>query len=64
VPTDEGRNQAAQTLRDESRWQELRRVEELAELAPRDDGLTRIEDILTPDQIKLLDQRLNPQGVQ
>lgn len=62
VPTDAGRNAAAQALRDESRWQELRRVEELAELAPRDDGLTRIEDVLTPDQIQLIDLRLTPKG--
>ncbi|MGH1412024.1 MAG: metal ABC transporter permease [Pelagimonas sp.] len=62
VPTDEGRNAAAQALRDETRWQELRRVEELSSLASRDDGLTRIEDVLTRDQVKLLDARLSPQG--
>lgn len=63
VPTDAGRAQAASALRDESRWQELRRVEELAELAPRDDGLTRIDEVLTEDQIALLDARLSPKGV-
>ncbi len=62
VPTDEGRNAAAQALLDETRWQELRRIEELASLAIRDDGLTRIDEVLTSDQVKLIDTRLSPQG--
>ncbi|WP_299937240.1 metal ABC transporter permease [uncultured Pelagimonas sp.] len=62
VPTDEGRNAAAQALLDENRWQELRRIEELASLAIRDDGLTRIDEVLTSDQVKLIDTRLSPQG--
>ncbi len=62
VPTDDGRNAAAQALLDENRWQELRRIEELASLAIRDDGLTRIDEVLTADQVKLIDTRLSPQG--
>ncbi|PYG29147.1 metal ABC transporter permease [Pelagimonas varians] len=62
VPTDKGRNAAAQALLDENRWQALRRIETLSSLAVRDDGLTRIGDVLTPDQVKLLDARLSPQG--
>lgn len=62
VPTDTGRNAAAQVLLDENRWQELRRIEALSSLAIRDDGLTRIEEVLTSDQVKLLDSRLTPRG--
>jgi manganese/zinc/iron transport system permease protein len=61
VPTENGRAKAAATLLDEARWQELRRTTTLADLAPKDDGLTEISDILTPDQIAALDQRLGPQ---
>lgn len=63
VPTDAGRIAAAAALQDETRWQELRRIEELAMLASRDDGLTPITDILTADQVALIDTRLKPQGV-
>lgn len=63
VPTDAGRIAAAAALQDETRWQELRRIEELAMLASRDDGLTPITDILTADQVALIDNRLKPQGV-
>ncbi|MBO9464339.1 metal ABC transporter permease [Tropicibacter sp. R15_0] len=63
VPTDAGRIAAATALQDETRWQELRRIEELAMLANRDDGLTPITDVLTADQVALIDTRLKPQGV-
>jgi manganese/zinc/iron transport system permease protein len=62
VATREGRAEAAAVLRDEARWQALRRSPELAEVAPRDDGLTRIEAVLTPDQLAALDARLGLRG--
>ncbi|WP_370313350.1 metal ABC transporter permease [Sagittula sp.] len=62
VPTERGRARAAQEALDEVRWQALRRAPHLSELAARDDGLTRIEDILTRDQIATLDTRLGPKG--
>ncbi|MFZ5963098.1 metal ABC transporter permease [Thalassococcus sp. BH17M4-6] len=58
VPTDEGRAQAQSALRDENRWQALRTSTHLSELATRDDGLTGIEEVLTPDQIADIDARL------
>lgn len=57
-PTATGRAEAAAVLRDEARWRALRRSPELAEVAPRDDGLTRIEEVLTADQVATLDARL------
>ncbi len=63
VPTDKGRAEAARVLLDESRWQALRRAEGLASLAARDDGLTRIDTILTPDQLADLDARMSLQEV-
>ncbi|KUF10694.1 metal ABC transporter permease [Pseudoponticoccus marisrubri] len=60
VATEAGRRAAAAALRDEARWQELRRADTLSELAPRDDGLTRIEEVLTRDQLAELDARLTP----
>ncbi|EBA07656.1 metal ABC transporter permease [Sagittula stellata] len=62
VPTAKGRARAAEEALDEARWQELRRAPQLSELAARDDGLTRIEDILTRDQIAAIDARLGPRG--
>ncbi|MDJ0823402.1 MAG: metal ABC transporter permease [Paracoccaceae bacterium] len=61
VATRDGRAAASRALRDENRWQALRRTEHLSELATRDDGLTRIEDVLTSDQIATLDATLAPQ---
>jgi len=58
VPTERGRAEAAATALDEARWHALRRSDTLRDLAPRDDGLTRIEDILTPDQTARLDAEL------
>lgn len=55
VPTVSGRAAIADALRDEQRWHALRRADHLSELAARDDGLTRIEDVLTPDQLARLD---------
>lgn len=63
VATLAGRAEAAQILRDDARWQALRRAPALAELAGRDDGLTRIGDVLTPDQITTLDASLAPKAL-
>lgn len=60
VATDTGRAEAATVLRDESRWQALRQSEALSELAARDNGLTRIEDVLTADQLAEIDTALKP----
>ncbi len=61
VPTETGRAAAAAAALDEARWHALRRAPHLRDLAPRDDGLTRIEDILTPDQVAGLDARFTLQ---
>ncbi len=63
VPTLEGRKEASQLLHDEALWQELRRSQTLSELAIRDDGLTRIAEVLTADQIAALDAQLGPKAV-
>ncbi|SNR49459.1 metal ABC transporter permease [Puniceibacterium sediminis] len=58
VPTAKGHSHAAAALRDETRWQALRSSAHLSELSARDDGLTLILDVLTPDQIAELDRRI------
>lgn len=63
VPTEAGRTEANSTLRDESRWQVLRQSGTLSELAIHDNGLTRIEDVLTADQLARLDAKLGPKEV-
>lgn len=55
VATETGRAEAGRALRDEHRWQALRRSETLGELANRDDGLTRADEVLTADQLDSLD---------
>ncbi|WP_146589552.1 metal ABC transporter permease [Puniceibacterium confluentis] len=61
VPTSSGHSHAAAALRDENRWQALRSSAHLSELSARDDGLTLILDVLTPDQIAELDNRISAQ---
>ena len=46
-------------LRDERRWDIARGMPEFELAAARYDGLTRIEDVLTPDQIAGLDARIS-----
>jgi manganese/zinc/iron transport system permease protein len=58
VPTDAGRARAAKALLDERRW-ELLRADRQGE-PPRFDGLTPIDEVLTPDQLRALDARLGP----
>ena len=45
-------------LRDETRWQLIRRDPVFEAAAARYDGLTGIDAVLTPDQIAELDTRL------
>ena len=58
VATDAGKARAARALRDEKRWEIARATPELELAAARYDGLTRIEDVLTPDQIEDIDARI------
>ncbi len=59
VATDTGRALAAKALRDEHRWAVLRADPAYASAAARYDGLTEIETVLTPDQITVLDTRID-----
>jgi len=58
MPTEAGKGQAAKALRDESRWEMLRGIAMHEAAAARYDGLTRIEAVLTADQIADLDERI------
>ena len=60
VTTDSGRAAAAHALRDEARWKALRASRSLSDLSRRDDGLTDIGEVLTPDQLSEIDRRLGP----
>lgn len=64
VATEAGKAQAARALRDEKRWEVAREVYRDTALPGRYDGLTRVEDVLTADEIASLDARIGtPQGV-
>ena len=64
VATDDGKARAARAQWDEKRWEVARATPELELAAARYDGLTRLEDVLTPDQIKDIDARISgPAGV-
>ncbi|KRS13848.1 zinc ABC transporter permease [Roseovarius atlanticus] len=63
VATDQGQAQAAAALRDERRWQALRSDPAHEEAAASYDGLTPLDDILTPDQLTALDEGLRPKEV-
>ena len=58
VATEDGRARAARALRDETRWQVARRTPEFELAAARYDGFTQIEDVLTADQIALIDAEI------
>ncbi|SMC54726.1 metal ABC transporter permease [Primorskyibacter flagellatus] len=58
VITEEGRARAAKVLRDETRWQEVRRSDSLAPLAMQDNGMTDIASVLTADQLAEIDRRI------
>ncbi|WP_116597822.1 metal ABC transporter permease [Primorskyibacter marinus] len=64
VITDAGRARAAKILRDETRWQAVRRSDSLAPLAMQDNGMTDIASVLTADQLAEIDRRIGgPKGV-
>ena len=64
VATEDGKARAARALRDEKRWEIARATPELELAAARYDGLTRIEDVLTADQIDEIDARIGgPEAV-
>lgn len=58
VPTDQGRAAAARARLDEERWAIVRADASLELAAARYDGLTPLEDVLTPDQVAEIDSRL------
>ncbi|MEO1364436.1 MAG: metal ABC transporter permease [Pseudomonadota bacterium] len=60
VPTTQGQAAAAKAQLDETRWALVRGDQAFASAAARYDGLTAIEDVLTPDQIGDVDARLAP----
>ncbi|MEX0369326.1 MAG: metal ABC transporter permease, partial [Tateyamaria sp.] len=58
VPTPEGQAAASKAQLDESRWAIVRADQAYALAATRYDGLTPIEDVLTPDQLRDVDRQL------
>lgn len=64
VATEAGRAQASRALLDERRWQLLRSDPAHEEAAAYYDGLTPLETVLTPDQLRALDRGLRPAPVQ
>ena len=58
VATETGQAQAAKALWDERRWREARQVYRNEAVAGRYDGLTPIEDVLTPDEVADIDRRI------
>ncbi len=60
VATDNGKARAARAHWDERRWEIARATPEFQLAAARYDGLTRLEEVLTPDQIALIDARIDP----
>jgi len=58
VATDGGRARAAKALRDETRWQTIRRDPNFETAAAHYDGLRAIETVLTPDQIVEVDRMI------
>jgi len=63
VATERGCVQAAHARLDERRWQMLRSLPEFEAAAARHDGLSPLDEVLTPDQLAALDRRLGPEAV-
>lgn len=63
VATEEGRGQAAKALLDEKRWEIVRTLHQDERVASQYDGLTPIENVLTPDELAEVDARLGPSGI-
>ncbi len=59
VATKAGRARAAKALRDEHRWDILRRDQAQEAAAALYDGLREIETVLTPDQIAEIDRKIS-----
>jgi manganese/zinc/iron transport system permease protein len=59
VATDAGRAAAARALRDEKRWETARRLHPEPVAQRGRDGLARIEEVLTPDEIAAIDQLIS-----
>lgn len=59
VATETGRARAAKALRDEMRWQAIRRDPDFEGAASHYDGLRAIETVLTADQIIEVDRQIN-----
>ncbi|WP_417770564.1 metal ABC transporter permease [Stappia sp.] len=59
VATEPGRAAAARALRDERRFEIAREIHRDDPLAHRYDGLTPIEDVMTPDEIVEIDRMIN-----
>jgi manganese/zinc/iron transport system permease protein len=58
VATADGRTRAARAMQDEARWREVRSDPAFERAAARYDGLTKIDAVLTPDQLGEIDGRL------
>ncbi|WP_299619840.1 metal ABC transporter permease [uncultured Tateyamaria sp.] len=58
VATADGQAAAAKALLDETRWSIVRADQSFASAATRYDGLTAIEEYLTPDQVREIDRRI------
>ena len=58
VATASGQAAAAKALLDENRWSIVRADQSFAAAATRYDGLTVIEEFLTPDQMNEVDGRI------
>lgn len=58
VATPDGKGRAVRAMRDESRWQVIRRDPAYEVAAASYDGLTPIETVLTSDQIEEVDSRI------
>ncbi|MCG6884635.1 MAG: metal ABC transporter permease [Silicimonas sp.] len=64
VATETGKARAARAHWDEKRWEIARATPEYELAAARYDGLTRLEEVLTPDQIADIDGRMaRPEAV-
>ena len=62
-PGSSGKARAARAQWDEKRWEIARSVPEFELAAARYDGLTQLDDVLTPDQIADIDARIAPPEV-
>lgn len=60
VATESGKARAARAQWDEKRWEIARATPEFELAAARYDGLTRLEEVLTVDQIAEIDARIAP----